>query len=69
MLDHVKILEAVDFAARKHKDQRRLDSTHTPYINHPVGVANILAQEGGRSFFVIDQVIRTFQNIIYWKIK
>ncbi|NXA91190.1 MESH1 pyrophosphohydrolase, partial [Melanocharis versteri] len=28
--------EAVDFAARKHKDQRRMDPEGTPYINHPI---------------------------------
>ncbi|NXM88750.1 MESH1 pyrophosphohydrolase, partial [Oenanthe oenanthe] len=30
-----RLLEAVDFAARKHKEQRRLDPEGTPYINHP----------------------------------
>ncbi|NXG43328.1 MESH1 pyrophosphohydrolase, partial [Psilopogon haemacephalus] len=29
------LLEAVDFAARKHKEQRRKDPEGTPYINHP----------------------------------
>ncbi|NXK68721.1 MESH1 pyrophosphohydrolase, partial [Sylvietta virens] len=32
-----RLLEAVDFAARKHKDQRRKDPEGTPYINHPIG--------------------------------
>ncbi|NXX31194.1 MESH1 pyrophosphohydrolase, partial [Nicator chloris] len=31
-----RLLEAVDFAARKHKDQRRMDPEGTPYINHPI---------------------------------
>ncbi|NXC09150.1 MESH1 pyrophosphohydrolase, partial [Orthonyx spaldingii] len=31
-----RLLEAVDFAARKHKDQRRNDPEGTPYINHPI---------------------------------
>ncbi|NWH98258.1 MESH1 pyrophosphohydrolase, partial [Tichodroma muraria] len=31
-----RLLEAVDFAARKHKEQRRLDPEGTPYINHPI---------------------------------
>jgi guanosine-3',5'-bis(diphosphate) 3'-pyrophosphohydrolase len=39
--------KSVDFAARKHRDQRRLDSHKTPYINHPIGVAYILTSEGG----------------------
>lgn len=31
------IIETVNFAAIKHKDQRRKDSEKTPYINHPIG--------------------------------
>ena len=42
-----RILEAVQFAAIKHKDQRRKDPEKTPYINHPIGVAYILWKEGG----------------------
>ncbi|NWW32390.1 MESH1 pyrophosphohydrolase, partial [Panurus biarmicus] len=34
--DVSRLLEAVDFAARKHKDQRRMDPEGTPYINHPI---------------------------------
>ncbi|XP_078539380.1 guanosine-3',5'-bis(diphosphate) 3'-pyrophosphohydrolase MESH1 [Lissotriton helveticus] len=41
------LLEAVDFAARKHKRQRRKDPEKTPYINHPIGVARILTHEAG----------------------
>lgn len=40
------ILDATNFAAIKHKDQRRKDPEGTPYINHPVGVANYLSQAG-----------------------
>lgn len=36
------LLEAADFAARKHKGQRRKDPEGTPYINHPIG-----AERGG----------------------
>ena len=42
-----RLLEAVNFAAVKHKDQRRKDESKTPYINHPIGVAYILWKEGG----------------------
>ena len=31
------IVETIDFAAKKHKDQRRKDIERTPYINHPIG--------------------------------
>ncbi|XP_061180839.1 guanosine-3',5'-bis(diphosphate) 3'-pyrophosphohydrolase MESH1-like [Saccostrea echinata] len=42
-----EIIRCSDFAAIKHKDQRRKDKEKTPYINHPIGVANILTQEAG----------------------
>lgn len=32
-----QLLEAADFAARKHQRQRRKDPEGTPYINHPIG--------------------------------
>lgn len=41
-----QLMEAVNFAAIKHKDQRRKDPGKTPYINHPIGVAYILWKEG-----------------------
>ncbi|KAM8972291.1 guanosine-3',5'-bis(diphosphate) 3'-pyrophosphohydrolase MESH1 [Pelodytes ibericus] len=41
------ILETANFAAEKHKHQRRKDVEETPYINHPIGVATILTQEAG----------------------
>ena len=40
------IVLAADFAAKKHKDQRRKDPEGTPYINHPIGVAQILTEVG-----------------------
>ncbi|XP_062998347.1 guanosine-3',5'-bis(diphosphate) 3'-pyrophosphohydrolase MESH1 isoform X1 [Elgaria multicarinata webbii] len=45
--DAARLLAAADFAARKHASQRRKDPERTPYINHPIGVAQILAQEAG----------------------
>lgn len=42
-----RLLEAMNFAAAKHANQRRDDPAQTPYINHPIEVANILANEGG----------------------
>lgn len=38
--------KCLNFAALKHSTQRRKDKAQTPYINHPIGVANILANEG-----------------------
>lgn len=32
-----QLLEAADFAAHKHRRQRRMDPEGTPYINHPIG--------------------------------
>ncbi|MGZ8219932.1 HD domain-containing protein [Methylomagnum sp.] len=41
------LLHAALFAAEKHRNQRRKDAAASPYINHPLAVANILANEGG----------------------
>ncbi len=41
--DYALLLTAIDFAARKHKDQRRKDVGASPYINHPVYVARLIA--------------------------
>lgn len=49
-MDSIGILvKTADFAARKHRDQRRKDPEKTPYINHPIGVARILVDEGSIS--------------------
>ncbi|KNE67284.1 hypothetical protein AMAG_12348 [Allomyces macrogynus ATCC 38327] len=40
------LLKAAHFAAIKHRNQIRKDGA-TPYINHPIGVATLLAAEGG----------------------
>merc|ERR1712110_744918 len=47
MTSMAEVLKAADFAAKKHRDQRRKGPDKAPYINHPIGVANILANEGG----------------------
>jgi guanosine-3',5'-bis(diphosphate) 3'-pyrophosphohydrolase len=38
---------ALAFAAHKHRDQRRKDPEASPYINHPIALANVLVNEGG----------------------
>ena len=40
------ILKAMRFAAEKHIDQRRKDSRSSPYINHPIQVAETLWMVG-----------------------
>jgi guanosine-3',5'-bis(diphosphate) 3'-pyrophosphohydrolase len=41
------LLKALSFAAYKHRDQRRKDAEASPYINHPIALAEVLAAEGG----------------------
>ncbi len=41
------ILSAATFAADRHRNQRRKDAEASPYINHPLALADILAREGG----------------------
>ncbi len=43
----VSLLTALRFAAQMHSRQRRKDSDASPYINHPIAVAEILASVGG----------------------
>jgi len=40
------LLQAITFAASKHRDQRRKDSHASPYINHPLQVAELLWRVG-----------------------
>jgi len=41
------IMKALAFAAAKHRDQRRKDVVASPYINHPIQLADVLVNEGG----------------------
>ena len=41
------LLQALAFAADKHRTQRRKDASASPYINHPIALSNILLNEGG----------------------
>ena len=45
--DIAMVLRAASFAADKHRGQRRKDKEASPYINHPLGLAAVLADEGG----------------------
>ncbi|KAJ3246067.1 Guanosine-3',5'-bis(diphosphate) 3'-pyrophosphohydrolase MESH1 [Chytriomyces hyalinus] len=40
------IIEAADFAATKHVNQRRMNAEQAPYINHCIGVCRVLTAEG-----------------------
>ena len=47
-MNHVnKLIEASNYAARQHIGQRRKGARGEPYINHPLEVANLLANIGG----------------------
>jgi guanosine-3',5'-bis(diphosphate) 3'-pyrophosphohydrolase len=48
-LNPTHLLEAIAFAADKHRRQRRKDAEESPYINHPIAVATVLASEGNVS--------------------
>src|SRR5213080_3310944 len=41
------LLKALAFAAHKHREQRRKDAAASPYINHPIALADVLVNEGG----------------------
>lgn len=40
------IIKTLDFAADKHKNQKRKGVDGTPYINHPIKVAKLLIENG-----------------------
>jgi guanosine-3',5'-bis(diphosphate) 3'-pyrophosphohydrolase len=45
--DLQRLMDALAFAAHKHRDQRRKDVEASPYINHPIALARVLSIEGG----------------------
>jgi guanosine-3',5'-bis(diphosphate) 3'-pyrophosphohydrolase len=47
MNDLNKLLEAASFAAQRHTGQHRKGDSKEPYINHPLEVANLIANAGG----------------------
>lgn len=49
-----RYVKACSFAAEKHKNQHRKDENKTPYINHPLQVAEILSECG-----VDDEIVLT----------
>jgi guanosine-3',5'-bis(diphosphate) 3'-pyrophosphohydrolase len=47
MNDTARLLQALHFSADQHRNQRRKDRGASPYINHPIEVATVLATVGG----------------------
>lgn len=48
-----RVIKAYNFAAQKHTNQRRKNVEASPYINHPIEVADLLAQAGVKDKKVI----------------
>ena len=53
--EYAVLLKALHFASIKHKDQRRKDEEASPYINHPIEVAELLARVGQVTDMVVLQ--------------
>ena len=49
MSDTSLILKALEFAADRHRTQLRKGVERTPYINHPIQVASLLANDAGET--------------------
>lgn len=45
--DFARVVDALSFAAHKHRDQRRKDRNASPYINHPIALMRVLSVEAG----------------------
>ena len=44
--DIARLMQVATFAANRHRDQKRKDVAFSPYINHPLAVAELLASVG-----------------------
>ncbi len=49
MTDLQLLLKALEFASYRHRSQYRKGTAKIPYINHPIQVAALLANEGGET--------------------
>ncbi len=45
-MEPISLLRALVFAADKHRNQKRKGAEASPYINHPIAVAAVLAEAG-----------------------
>ncbi|CED84321.1 peroxysomal citrate synthase [Phaffia rhodozyma] len=51
------LLKTLSFSSQKHSFQRRKDPAQSPYINHPIGVANFIAETGETDIVVLQAAI------------
>lgn len=66
------ILKALEFAAARHRSQFRKGEDRSPYINHPIQVANLLVNDAGEKdpalvsaailHDVIEDTVETFEE-------
>jgi GTP diphosphokinase / guanosine-3',5'-bis(diphosphate) 3'-diphosphatase len=49
----ILVVKAANFAAFKHRNQRRKDADASPYINHPIALAMVLSNEAG----IVDPIV------------
>ena len=57
MTDIALIMKSLEFAAGRHRKQFRKGEDKTPYINHPIGVASLLAETGETDAVLISAAI------------
>lgn len=53
----LQLLRTMLFAAKKHEFQTRKDAKRTPYINHPLAVARVLAEAGIRDLATLQAAL------------
>jgi (p)ppGpp synthase/HD superfamily hydrolase len=51
------LFAALSFAADKHRDQRRKDRDSSPYINHPIALADVLVRHGAADLTVLQAAL------------
>jgi hypothetical protein len=65
MLEVAEIIRCSNFAAIKHKDQRRKDKEKTPYINHPIGEHWFIRERGILSWISTPTLIKQSKSCIF----
>ena len=63
MTDASQLLNALAFAAEKHRKQRRKDAEASPCINHPIALAQVLCNEAGITNTVVLCVALLYDTI------